>query len=81
MRICINVPDDQPGWEVVSPKPELHVYLEEKLVRHVIAVDDVRGEIWTHKKNSDGTFVIENESTVMEKLTGNVQIRVGDWSR
>lgn len=81
MRICVIRPNDELGWNEVKPQPHLRIYLDEKLVRQVIAVDDVRGEVFTHKKRQDGSLVIENGEPVIDRLTGSVQVRIADLSR
>lgn len=80
MRIATHIPDDSGTWCRVNAIPYLRIYLDEKLVRRVFAVDDVAGEVWVGRLDASGQQIVNREKSefVMEKLAGKVEIRVAD---
>lgn len=80
MRIATHIPDDSGTWCRVNAMPYLRIYVDEKLVRRVFAVDDVAGEVWVGKLDASGQQMVDREKCeiIMEKLSGKVEIRVAD---
>lgn len=50
------------------------ITLDGKPVREAVEVDDESGYVVVHKRHADGSLVVENDSTVLERLTGDVVI-------